>query len=110
VDPLLASASIVFGLIFGSFLNVCIYRRRGFVGVEPSLVGVPRMQNRSPSMTTSGSELASFAWTLPPVQGADFSALPDGQILSVSLPGLPGTSVGPSPRLSIARSASCCSA
>jgi leader peptidase (prepilin peptidase) / N-methyltransferase len=26
VDPLLASASVVFGLIFGSFLNVCIYR------------------------------------------------------------------------------------
>jgi leader peptidase (prepilin peptidase) / N-methyltransferase len=26
VDPLLASASVVFGLVFGSFLNVCIYR------------------------------------------------------------------------------------
>ena len=26
VDPFLASASVVFGLIFGSFLNVCIYR------------------------------------------------------------------------------------
>lgn len=26
MDPLLASASVVFGLIFGSFLNVCIYR------------------------------------------------------------------------------------
>jgi leader peptidase (prepilin peptidase) / N-methyltransferase len=26
LDPLLASASVLFGLIFGSFLNVCIYR------------------------------------------------------------------------------------
>ena len=36
MDPLLASAIFVFGLAFGSFLNVCIYRLpRGFSVVTP---------------------------------------------------------------------------
>jgi leader peptidase (prepilin peptidase) / N-methyltransferase len=42
VDPFLASASVIFGLAFGSFLNVCIYRLpRGMSVLNPRWSACP---------------------------------------------------------------------
>jgi len=47
VDPLLASATVVFGLIFGSFLNVCIYRLpRDLSVINPRWSACPNCRKR----------------------------------------------------------------
>ena len=45
MDPFLASASVVLGLVFGSFLNVCIYRLpRGLSVLRPRWSACPHCQ------------------------------------------------------------------
>jgi leader peptidase (prepilin peptidase) / N-methyltransferase len=47
VDPLLASASVVLGLTFGSFLNVCIYRLpRDLSVIHPSRSACPNCKQQ----------------------------------------------------------------
>jgi leader peptidase (prepilin peptidase) / N-methyltransferase len=47
VDPLIASAIFVFGLIFGSFLNVCIYRLPRDLSVsDPPRSACPKCQHQ----------------------------------------------------------------
>jgi leader peptidase (prepilin peptidase) / N-methyltransferase len=47
VDPFLALASVVFGLIFGSFLNVCIYRLpKGLSVLKPRRSACPNCQQQ----------------------------------------------------------------
>ena len=47
MDPLIASAIFVFGLIFGSFLNVCIYRLPRDLSVsDPPRSACPKCQHQ----------------------------------------------------------------
>ena len=81
MDPLLASASVVFGLIFGSFLNVCIYRLpRDLSVLNPRWSACPEC--KKPIAFYDNIPVLSWlllAWTLPAMQGPDFSALSDGR-------------------------------